>query len=145
MKQTTRAVPWLVAAALVVALAACASTSVTQEDTGRAIVTPIEGSELSSVQVSSDAAQRIGIVLATVERSGEAQSRVPYSAVLYDPEGGTWVFVDRGDLTFVREPIGVDRIEGEVAYLTAGPPVGTGVVTVGATELYGAEIGVGDE
>ena len=144
-KQTTRAPRWLVAAALVVSLAACANGSATEEDAGRAVVTPIEGTELSSVQVSSDAAERIGIVLATVERGDEPQSQIPYSAVLYDPEGSAWVFVDRGDLTFAREPISVDRIEGEVAYLTEGPPVGTGVVAVGATELYGAEIGVGDE
>ena len=145
MKQTTRAARWVVPAMLVLASVGCASTSVTQEDSGRALVTPIEGTELSSVQVTPDAAERIGIVLAAVERSGDRQSRVPYSAVLYDPAGGTWVFVDRGDLTFVREPISVDRIEGEVAYSSAGPTVGTGVVAVGATELYGAEIGVGDE
>jgi len=65
--------------------------------------------------------------------------------VLYDPDGKTWVFVDRGQLTYVREPITIDRIEGDVVYLSDGPAVGTGVVAVGATELYGAEIGVGDE
>ena len=37
----------------------------------------------------------------------------------------------------------VEEIEGDVAHISAGPPTGTLVVTTGAAELYGAEIGVG--
>ena len=33
--------------------------------------------------------------------------------------------------------------QGTTAWLSAGPPVGTTVVTVGVPELYGAELGVG--
>jgi hypothetical protein len=39
----------------------------------------------------------------------------------------------------------VDRIEGDVAMLTAGPVVGTAVVVVGATELLGAEMQIAGE
>jgi hypothetical protein len=45
----------------------------------------------------------------------------------------------------VRAPITVDHIESGVAFLTAGPATGTAVVTVGGPEVYGAEIGVGEE
>ena len=72
-------------------------------------------------------------------------TEIPYSAVLYDPNGHTFAYTKVGELTFVRKAIAIATIKGDVASLTDGPPVGTEVVTVGATELYGVEIGVGDE
>jgi len=44
---------------------------------------------------------------------------------------------------FVRHAITVDRIEADRAVLSAGPPIGTLVVTVGVAELWGIETGVG--
>jgi hypothetical protein len=43
----------------------------------------------------------------------------------------------------VRSPVVVDSIKDGVAYLKEGPPVGTTVVVVGASELHGIENGVG--
>jgi len=68
------------------------------------------------------------------------QKVVPYGAVYYDAKGAAWVYVNTAPFTFERQRIGVDRIEGDLAVLTEGPPVGTPVVTVGAALLYGAEI-----
>ncbi len=68
---------------------------------------------------------------------------VPYQAVIYDANGGTWVYAkEPNTLAFVRQSITVDYIEGDLAFLTEGPPVGAEVVTVGGDELYGAETGV---
>jgi hypothetical protein len=39
----------------------------------------------------------------------------------------------------------IDQTTAEDAYLSSGPPVGAAVVTVGASELLGAEYGVGGE
>jgi len=69
---------------------------------------------------------------------------VPYSAVLYDADGGTWVYTNPDGLTFVRASISVDDIDGDVARLSNGPAAGTAIATVGVAELYGAELGVGD-
>ena len=44
---------------------------------------------------------------------------------------------------FKREPIDVERIDGDVAVVRSGPAAGTPVVTVGAAELWGFEFGVG--
>ena len=44
-----------------------------------------------------------------------------------------------------RTAINVINIIGDTAVLSTGPPVGADVVTLGATELYGVEIGVGGE
>lgn len=68
---------------------------------------------------------------------------LPYSAVLYDLRGVAWTYTQSAALTFVRHRVSVDYIEGNNAMLSDGPPVGTQVVIVGATELYGIEFKVG--
>jgi hypothetical protein len=68
---------------------------------------------------------------------------VPYQAVIYDVDGGTWVYVKEPNaLAFVRQSVTIDYIEGDLAFLVDGPPAGTEVVTVGGAELYGTETGV---
>ena len=68
---------------------------------------------------------------------------VPYSAIIYDANGNTFVYISPEPLTFIRSAISVDYIEGDRAVLFDGPPTGTAVVTVGAAELYGTETGIG--
>jgi hypothetical protein len=63
--------------------------------------------------------------------------------VIYDLKGGTWVYTSPEPLTFVRQPITVDYIEGDTVVLLDGPPTGTELATVGVAELYGADTGVG--
>jgi hypothetical protein len=75
--------------------------------------------------------------------SGAQQKLVPYSAVLYDRHGETWVYTCPEPLVYVRAPIVVDYIDGDLAVLSQGPPAGTDVVTAGASELFGAETGIG--
>jgi hypothetical protein len=53
------------------------------------------------------------------------------------------VYVETEPLVYVRHAITVDRVDGDVAVLHDGPPVGTPVVTVGSAELYGVESGIG--
>jgi hypothetical protein len=72
-----------------------------------------------------------------------ARKVIPYGALLYDPQGQTWVYVSPEPLVFVRQAVAVERIDGDRVILTEGPEVGTQVVTVGAPELYGTEFGVG--
>lgn len=78
--------------------------------------------------------------------SGAAQALlIPYSAVVYDPDGQAWVFTNPQPLQFVRAPITIDQIQGDTAILSSGPAVDTLIVTVGAEELLGTEYGVGHE
>jgi hypothetical protein len=72
--------------------------------------------------------------------SEDKQKIVPYSAVYYDAKGAAWVYVNPKPLTFERRRVAVDRVVGNLAILSDGPPAGTPVVTVGAALLYGAEI-----
>jgi hypothetical protein len=78
-------------------------------------------------------------------RAGRWKTRtaVPYSALIYDTQGETWVYTSPAPRTFVRHKVDVDDIEGDVAVLDEGPPIGTVVVSVGVAELYGAETKVG--
>ena len=88
------------------------------------------------------AGQRVSVELARVG-AGMPQKIVPYSSVLYDTRGNTWVYISPAPLVFVRHAIAVDFIDGDIAVLTSGPAVGARVVSVGVPELYGAETGIG--
>jgi len=74
--------------------------------------------------------------------SGAARKIIPFAAVIYEPNGTTWVYTNPETLIFIRQPIVIDYIEGGLAVLSEGPEVGIAVVTVGAAELFGAETGV---
>lgn len=86
--------------------------------------------------------QRVSVELARV-RADKPQKIVPYSSVLYGVHGETWVYTNPKPLVYVRHAITVNFVEGDIAVLTDGPPVGTTVVSVGAIELLGAETGIG--
>jgi membrane fusion protein, multidrug efflux system len=97
---------------------------------------------VDSASSSMVAGQRVRVELA-LTGSGKPQKIVPYSSVIYDLNGDTWTYTNPEPLTFLRHPISVDYIEGDMAVLTDGPPPGTTIVTVGAAELFGTEFGVG--
>jgi hypothetical protein len=123
-------------------LAACHTSSTKVVKTKPAVVERVEGTKLSRVRLTSKAAERLDIKTATVR---EAQQRkvVPYAAVLYDAYGDTWVYTSPEPLIFIRHSIKIDRIEGDLAVLSDGPPAGTAVVTVGGAELFGTEFEIG--
>jgi hypothetical protein len=110
-------------------------------------VEPVEGSDgLFQVTLTAEAAERIDLQTAVVRTEGKGAAErtiVPYSAIVYETDGETWVYASRDDLSFVREHIVVEEIEGDRAVLSEGPPAGSEVVTVGVAELFGAEHGIG--
>jgi len=119
-------------------LSACGGQiPVTGEKIAPSVLEPIEGTDLSRVILTEKAAERIGVE--TVPVDGRV---VPYSAVIYDTEGNTWIYTNPAPLTFVRAPIFIDRIEGEKAFLSKGLESDAPIVTVGVIEIYGAETGV---
>jgi hypothetical protein len=152
------------AAGAAVTLAGCGA-AVSADAPPPAIVTPIGGSQVQRLQLTPRAIQRLGIATApvravatsagTAHRSagtahnsaGTARARevIPYSAVVYDTDGSSWAYVNTAPRTYVREPIAIVSIQGSVALLSSGPPVGAGVVTVGAAELLGTEYDISGE
>ena len=97
---------------------------------------------LKTLTLSEKAAQRLGVETVAVAGSG-AQMSIPYAAVVYDAQGQTWTYVAQQPLVYKRAQITVEEIDGDLARISAGPASGSLVVTTGAAELYGAEIGVG--
>jgi hypothetical protein len=94
------------------------------------------------ITLTDEAAKRIDVQTADIQDvdvKGAKQKVMPYAALLYDTQGETWTFTNAEPLTFVRQKIKVDRIEGDKAFLAQGPVAGTKVVIVGAAELYGSE------
>jgi len=89
------------------------------------------------------AGDRLRVQLAV--RGGGQRLTVPYSAVIYWIDGGTWVYVRTAPLTFRRAPVEIDRVDGGVAVLRRGPPAGTPVVSVGGEELLGTEFEIEGE
>jgi hypothetical protein len=111
-------------------------------------VEAIEGSELRRVTLTERAMERLDLQTdqvreAQVSRSESPRKVVPYSALIYDPQGHTWVYTSPTTRTFVRHQVIVDYIEGDVAVLADGPPTGTVVASIGVAELYGTEFEVG--
>src|SRR5262245_53288523 len=140
----------VLAGALMIAgllLAACGQTSsATAGKVAPAKVEKIDGTELNRVVLTEKAARRLDIQTAPVREEqikGAQRKVIPYAAVVYDLQGKTWAYTNPEPLTFVRQAVTVDYIEGDNVVLVDGPPAGTAVVTVGVPELYGADTGIG--
>jgi len=148
--------PWIILllGLITIPVLACGGNSasaMSKKEPPPAKVEKIEGTSLSRVIVTEKGAARLGLELtpvrdAQVARRGisgtEMRRVVPFAAVLYDPKGDTWAYTSPAPLTFVRQRIVVDYVVGGLAVLSDGPPLGTGVVTVAAVELFGAETGI---
>ena len=136
----------LTAAAL--ALAAC-STAPAPDLAPPATVVPVKGSDIPRLELAPSAVQRLGIqtrpVAAAVPRAAGATKVIPYAAVVYDTDGSSWTYVEIAADTYVRQPITVTVIRGDVALIAAGPAVGARVVTVGSAELLGTEYNISGE
>ena len=98
-----------------------------------------------SVVLTPLGAQRAGIQTAAAARAGlHGQVVVPYSALLYQPNGSSVVYAVTGPLTYTLATVSVASMQGSQVYLTGLTP-GTVVVTVGGEELLGVQDGVGVE
>ena len=130
-------------------LAGCSAA--TPQEAPPAVIKAVAGSQVPQLQLTERAVQRLGIVtqpvreLTTTAGQRSAREVIPYAAVVYDTDGSTWTYVTTAARTYERKPITVTEIDGEVARLSAGPPAGAEVVTVGAAELLGTEYNISGE
>lgn len=105
--------------------------------------TPQDGGP-GTVTLVAEAAKRLD-VRTTPVTAGPAGLVVPYTAVIYEPDGSAWVYVQTKDLTYQRASIAVGNIAGDQVTLSSGPQAGTLVVSQGAAELVGVETGIDGE
>ena len=138
-----------VAAILVSVSAGCQSTGTPKAYTPKikpAKVEAVGDTGVKRVTLTADAAKRISVQTAPIRQAtiaGQPRKVLPYAAVVYDRKGLPWTITNPAPLTYLREKIVVHYIDGDTAVLADGPPLGTVVVTVGAPEIYGAELGIG--
>ncbi|MDY3558161.1 efflux RND transporter periplasmic adaptor subunit [Gemmata sp. JC673] len=95
--------------------------------------------------------QRLGVTVPLTD--AKASRTVPWSAVVWDTDGGTWVYERIAPRTYKRRRVLVAYTSGADAVLAdvppnappntppAGPSVGAVIVTKGVQELFGAETG----
>jgi RND family efflux transporter MFP subunit len=85
--------------------------------------------------------QRVDVSLPL--RQPERARVVPWSAVVFDVQGGAWVYENTAPHVFVRRRVDLGHVDGDFALLAGGLPQGAMVVSVGAAELFGTELGSG--
>ena len=147
MKKYVNPKIFIVLAAVLMLVSACGPSQipVTGEKEAPSMVEPIEGSEYSRVILTEKAIERLDIQTVKVsaeQMDGSEYKVIPYAAVMYGLEGETWAYTNPEAQVYIRHSIAIDHIDGDMAVLTDGPDVDTPVVVVGASLLYGAEVGV---
>lgn len=137
------------AAALVTALVALAPAACNQAEAA-----PTEHYQPSKITAATDGghpvvtltklgARKIGLKTEAVKKR-EGGTSIPYASLLYDADAGQpYVFVNTDELNFHRTDVTVENIVNDTVNLTAGPPVGARVVTVGLPQIHGAELEFG--
>lgn len=85
--------------------------------------------------------QRLGVWIS--QRGQQSGLIIPWSALLYDIHGNTWVYEQTQPRQFVRRRVEVRDTLGGDAMLSRGLRAGMNVVTDGAAELFGVEFGAG--
>ena len=92
------------------ALAACSDSKTETEKVPPASLEEVAEGEIGKITLTDQAAQRLDIQTATVDAgTGGATLQVPFAAVIYQPDGSSWVYTNREGLVFLREPIEIDR------------------------------------
>jgi hypothetical protein len=132
---------WFSSVRVVLALGAAALAGCTEVESESE--TGYEPSKLrkTHVEFTPEGAKRTGLRTEAAERTGRRVS-VPYAALLYDPEGRTYVYTSPKELRYQKAEVRVARVEGGRVLLSRGPAPGTRVVTTGAAEVYGTELEV---
>lgn len=133
---------WMLAGLITVGLAVtgCTAQSAHADEERPAKVETIPGKNVKKLTLTEQALRRVGVQTAVI---GAAGSTSPFSAVLYDPTGATWVYTVPEPRTYIREKVLISSVNGTEVVFSVGPPAGTTIVSTGVIELYGAELGVG--
>ena len=83
--------------------------------------------------------QRVGVTIPLADAADSLT--VPWSAIVFDIHGGTWVYEQTAPHRYVRRRVVVAYSLGTDAILASGPPDNTSVVATGVQQIFGAETG----
>jgi hypothetical protein len=131
----------LAAVALSVSLAGCSQTAATHQPYKPAKVGPATASGVKPVTFTAEGARRIGLATSAVFNANGSLV-VDHAALIYDSSGGSWIYTIPEPLTYLRTPVKITHVDQDRVFLADGPVAGTPVVTVGAAQVYGEELGI---
>lgn len=123
-------------------LSACSAKPEAPAEAPPVQVDHLTGEQPTRLTLTEDAIKRLDLQTDSVQVAtvnGVEQTLIPYSSLIYDTNGGTWVYTSPQAGTYFRTAVQVESIDGDDAIVAAGLPSGTAVVTVGAEELFGSE------
>lgn len=83
--------------------------------------------------------QRLGVTIPLADAG--KRLTVPWSALVFDIHGGTWVYEPVGPRRYARRRVVVAYTLGADAVLASGLATDTRIVTAGVKQLFGAETG----
>ena len=134
-----------VCAALVFSLPACAQPSVTPASVAEAPAKVEKNATtgIAKLTLTQRGIDRIDLKTEPATAGTGTDVLLPYGALMYDANGKTWVYTNPAPRVYERQSVTVTKVEAGVVTASAGPSVGTQVVTVGAPELFGAEFNTG--
>lgn len=134
-----------VCAALVFSLPACAQPSVTPASAAEAPAKVEKNATtgIAKLTLTQRGIDRLELKTEPVAAGTGTDVLLPYGALMYDANGKTWVYTNPAPRVYERQSVSVTKVEAGVVTSSAGPAVGTQVVSVGAAELFGAEFNTG--
>lgn len=84
--------------------------------------------------------QRVSATL-NLRSKTDLVSSIPHSAVVFDINGGSWVYIQPSKNVYERKRVFIDHVVGQRALIIEGPPEGSNIVVNGALELFSVETG----
>lgn len=97
-----------------------------------------EDAPIKRVKMADETAALLPVELKSVRREA-GRKVVSHDAVIYNPDGDSFVYTKPEAEMYVRAPIEITRVTGNTAVLSEGPAVGTRIVTTGSAELLATE------
>lgn len=97
--------------------------------------------ELSNHDNFLQVGQKVNVTL--TQKNNESGLSVPTAAIIYDIDGGTWIYKKTAPQTYTRQRVAISRIVNQSALIERGIQNGDEIVRTGAAELYGIEFGPG--
>jgi hypothetical protein len=134
---------FVVAVAATASLAGCAEIEVPLAEPYEPAQVESTGPDQPATVILTDEAQHRVQLQTTLVKPHGTDVSLDHAALVYDKKGKPWVFTVIGPRTYVRAAVGIKEVqEDNLLILSSGPPAGTEVVTVGAIELWGTELGI---
>ena len=128
----------LAALAVAAALGACSEVESNLRENQPYTVEGPEDAAIKTIKMEDATAALLPVELADVRKKGQRKV-VPHNAVIYNPDGGSFVYTKPKAETYIRAPIEIVRVNGDDATLSKGPAAGTEIVTTGSAELLATE------